>query len=439
MTAISPDATTDHIRVLIVAENASAKFGGESILPLHYFRHLRRRGVETWMIAHDRTRTELSELIPEELHRVEFLDDNWLDILASRMARILPHRVNRVTLAYVARLGAMLRARRLARRMISELEIDVLHQPIPVSPKEPSVFFGMGVPVLIGPMNGGMDYPQAFAKQLENPRIAAVYNALRSTSDVMNRLIPGKLQATVLLVANDRTRRALPKGVQGEVVLLVENGVDLSIFQSTFDDRGSPAHPDHVRFLFMGRLVDWKSVDLLLRAFQEVVPKVAATLEIVGDGSIRSELESLTAELGLEDSVQFSGWVPQSDCARKLRESDVLVLPSLYECGGAVVLEAMACGLPVIATDWGGPADYLDETCGVLIPPDSRERFISGLTEAMIRLAQSAELRSAMGRAGRERVERDFDWETKTARMLDIYKRAMDTARARGLAIPPAN
>jgi glycosyltransferase involved in cell wall biosynthesis len=99
-----------------------------------------------------------------------------------------------------------------------------------------------------------------------------------------------------------------------------------------------------------------------------------------------------------------------------------MVLPSLLECGGAVVLEAMAMGLPVIATNWGGPADYLDSTCGFLIDPTSKEAFVNGLTDAMIKLSLSPELRLSMGRAGLERVQKYFDWDRKVDRILEIYQ-----------------
>ena len=70
--------------------------------------------------------------------------------------------------------------------------------------------------------------------------------------------------------------------------------------------------------------------------------------------------QDMAKHLGLETTVKFSGFLSQPDCARRLQAADVFVLPSLFECGGAVVLEAMAVGLPVIATAWGGPLDYLD-------------------------------------------------------------------------------
>jgi glycosyltransferase involved in cell wall biosynthesis len=117
------------------------------------------------------------------------------------------------------------------------------------------------------------------------------------------------------------------------------------------------------------------------------------------------------------------------ECAGRLREADALVLSSLYECGGAVVLEAMACGLPVIAAAWGGPTDYLDDSCGILVPTDSREALIAGFADGMSRLAADPDLRDRLGHAGRLRIEREFNWETKIDDILAIYRRVI-AARA---------
>ena len=185
-------------------------------------------------------------------------------------------------------------------------------------------------------------------------------------------------------------------------------------------------HPESspCKFAFVGRLIELKGVDLLLEATARALRRHDLELHIIGDGSIRPRLESLAAKQIPGDRVVFHGFVPQHQCAQLLAGYDALVLPSLHECGGAVVLEAMAMGLPVIATKWGGPADYLDANTGILVEPNSRESFIHELTEAMIRLAESPELRAQLGSAGRRRVAAEFDWERKIDFMLEVYARA---------------
>jgi glycosyltransferase involved in cell wall biosynthesis len=415
-------AAAGDLRVLIVAEHASARFGGEAILPLHYFRLLRRRGVEAWLVVHSRTRDELSALLPAEAGRIHYVPDTRLHRLLFALGRPLPARVEFFTTGLLLRLLSQLRARRIARRLVREHGIDVVHQPIPVSPREASLLYGLGAPVVMGPMNGGMSYPPGFRRS-EGLLVRGFTRLGRWSANLVNRLLPGKLRAETLLVANERTRRALPRGPRGRVVELVENGVDLALWQAdgARPDRGRP-----VRFVFVGRLVDWKAVDLLLAAFRRVADETPATLDVLGDGPMRPRLEAEARRLGLGGAVTFHGWLPQAELGRRLQAADVFVLPSLYECGGAVVLEAMACGLPVVATRWGGPTDYIDPRCGILVEPTSPAEFVAGLARAMAELASSPSRRQEMGRAGRQRVLREFDWERKVERMLDVYA---DTVR----------
>jgi glycosyltransferase involved in cell wall biosynthesis len=165
--------------------------------------------------------------------------------------------------------------------------------------------------------------------------------------------------------------------------------------------------------------VDWKAVDVAIRALKEVP---IAELDIVGDGPMLNAWRSLVAELGLKDRVHFAGWLTQQQCAGLLLNSVALVLPSLYECGGAVVLEAMAMGKPVIATNWGGPADYLDASSGVLVEPESYAGMVAGFAQAMRRMIDIPGLAKSMGEAARERALRDFDWQRKIDLVIGIYR-----------------
>lgn len=150
---------------------------------------------------------------------------------------------------------------------------------------------------------------------------------------------------------------------------------------------------------------------------------------------MRERWQALADQLDLCSVVKFSGWLSQEACAVRLRAADVFVLPSLFECGGAVVLEAMAMGLPVVATAWGGPTDYLDSSCGILVNPDSRESLIAGFCDAMTRLATSPDLRLRLGQAGYARAREHFDWQRKIDQILEFYKLAVRsrTDKAKGL------
>ena len=402
------------MRICIVAEHASTRFGGEAILPVHYFRLLRSRGIECWMVVHARTRREVTELFPNDLGRILFVPDQWIQKLLFYLSRFLPRRLSEATLGLLNQLITQFCQRGIVRRLIREERIDVIHQPIPVAPRFPSLLFGLRVPVVIGPLNGGMDYPPAFRRAESWMSRYAVAFA-RLFANACNTLLPGKKYASVVLVANERTRRSLPSGIRGKVIEFVENGIDVGIWQgpSPAAESASP------RFVFIGRLVDWKAVDIAIRALSNLP---SGELDIIGDGPMLSAWQSLAAELELRDRVHFTGWLTQKECANRLLNSVALVLPSLYECGGAVVLEAMAMGKPVIATRWGGPADYLDSSCGVLVEPESYAGLVAGFADAMGRMIDSPALALSMGVTGRERAVRDFDWQLRIDRMIGIYR-----------------
>jgi glycosyltransferase involved in cell wall biosynthesis len=401
------------MRICIVAEHASARFGGEAILPLHYFRLLRSRGIESWLVVHSRTRSELAELFPQDFDRILFVPDLWIHKLFSSLSGYLPRRVSGATLGLLSHLITQLYQRGIVRQLIAERQINVIHQPIPVGPRFPSMFFGLGVPRVVGPLNGGMEYPPAF-RNSESRLTRAAIAFIRLFSDLANTLLPGKKRADVVLVANDRTRRALPSGIRGAIIEMADNGIDIDMWQC-LPDNSESLEP---RFVYVGRLVDLKAVDIVIRSLKQAP---SAELEVIGDGPMLATWELLARDLGVKDRVHFTGWLTQQECAVRLQSAVALVLPSLIECGGAVVLEAMAMGKPVIATRWGGPADYLDATCGILVEPDSYSGMVSGFAEAMRKLIDHPALAKSMGDAGRARAVRDFDWQRKIDRIIQIY------------------
>lgn len=413
-----PSISTEALSVCIVAENASFRFGGEASLPLHYFSRLRSRGIEAWLVIHGRTRPELETLFSDDQNRIQYIPDKWYHRLIWRLSRYLPRRVSEATFGTLMVLLNQLIQRGMVKRLILDHGVNVVHQPIPVSPKAPSFISDLRVPVIIGPMNGGMNFPAAFrgAESLFT-RVAIALG--RSSANLVNSIVAGKKHAVLLLVANQRTRLALPGCVQGQIIEIPENGVDLNIWSLPAEPI-PPSSP--ARFVFVGRLVDWKRLDFVLHALA-VTP--GAQLEIIGDGPMRSTWSALSESLGIAGRVHWLGWRPQPECAAILQGATALLLPSIYECGGAVVLEAMACGIPAVATAWGGPADYLDASCGILVPASNPETIIQGFADAMSKLVADSELRSRLGTAGRKRVEQLFDWEQKIDRILELYGKAI--------------
>lgn len=419
-------------RVLIVAPYASERTGGAAALPLRLFNELRARAVETWLVTHDSACAELTSLLPAgELRRVVFVPSLPGFGLLSRWRGRLPSGLRTVAwgITQVERQVAMLPV---IRRLVDELAIEVVHQPISVSPVIPSPLTRLGAPVVMGPLDGGMELPSAFANR-DSAAYALTKAARPIASRVLNHLIRGRLEADAVLIANTRTRRLLPSPARENAIEEPEIWVDLATWRTTAETMGrsdGAATTAVTRFLFVGRLVQWKAVDILLDSFAEVRRDVPARLDIVGDGRERTRLAAQARRLGCDADVTFHGWLGPQECARQMRECDVFVSAALQEAGGMAVLEAMASGRPVVATAWGGHLHSVTDATGILVGVSSRDALVRGLARAMTRLARDPDLRARLGEAGRHRVEERYDVNVLIERRMRTYDQVY-TARAR--------
>jgi glycosyltransferase involved in cell wall biosynthesis len=179
-------------------------------------------------------------------------------------------------------------------------------------------------------------------------------------------------------------------------------------------------HGGPVRLLFLGRLVPIKGLAVLFEALAS--PALAGrawTLTVGGDGD-RAFYEVLAARHGLTARVRFTGWLDRDGCRRELSAADALVQPSFAEGLPMAVLEAMAHGLPVIATPVGAVLDALaDGGNGLVVPPGSAEE----LAAALVRLIDEPAFRHRLGAQARADYERRYTLAIYTERLIDIYRR----------------
>ncbi len=180
------------------------------------------------------------------------------------------------------------------------------------------------------------------------------------------------------------------------------------------------------QLLFVGRLVERKGVEYLLRALAVVRKEVPAVLTVIGDGRERKRLESLARELGISEAVRFLGFVSSPELAKYYKECDIFILPAIYdrrgdtEMLGVVLLEAMSYKKPVIASDVGGISDIVkDRATGILV----REKSVDELKEALLLLLRDENLRREIGERGYQFGRERFSWERIVGQLEELYFR----------------
>jgi 2-deoxystreptamine N-acetyl-D-glucosaminyltransferase/2-deoxystreptamine glucosyltransferase len=232
-------------------------------------------------------------------------------------------------------------------------------------------------------------------------------------------------RADAVVVLTPHTAAALAgDGVDPARVHTVPSGFDPALFAVPAGTDVLPA-AGRPRIGYVGRLAPQKRADLLVTAFGRMQRR--ADLVVVGDGPERARVEALVAGCERAERVTLAGFVAHDAVPAVLASLDVLVLPSAYEEMGSVLTEAMAAGLPVVASAVGGiPEVVRDGETGLLVPPGD----VDALAAALDRLVREPHLRARLA-AGARRRAADYAWPALADRVAGVYEAVCAAARGR--------
>ena len=257
-----------------------------------------------------------------------------------------------------------------------------------------------------------------------SPRRTAVFTALERMA--------ARWTDRIITLTDRGAAEHLARGIgRAEQYVTVPSGVPTAELRATAPPRGEARarlglDPDAFVVVGLGRLVPIKGFDLLVRALPAVAEQVpSARVLLVGDGAERQRLEAVAASLDVTRQLRLAG--ETLDVAAYLAAADVVAVPSRNEGMGRVIVEAMALGLPVVATAVGGIPDVVtDGECGRLIAPED----VDALSAALIELGRDPALRRKLGEAAMQRAEA-FSTSVAREKLLAVYA---SLARAKGLA-----
>lgn len=306
-----------------------------------------------------------------------------------------------------------------ARRLHKENPFVLAHHVTFVSFRIPVWLKKLGLPVVFGPVGGADKAPfnllgRGFGLGIRCKEI--IRNVMTDIGVGVIRLFPPLAQRQGYCLAATPSLAAIFDRLSFPNQVFPAIGIDLAP-----ELEASSTHPKNMRYLFVGRFHPLKGTHLLLEAFSRA--KIdGAQLTLVGGGVDEGRLRQLADQLGVSEQITWTGKLPREDLADYYQDHDVLVVPSLYESGGLVALEAMAQGMPAIVLDVGGHSASVADGCGVKVSPTGDvDHVIDRLADAMRVYADDPERVDADGRRAYARVANEYDWSHKALRMKDIY------------------
>ena len=297
------------------------------------------------------------------------------------------------------------------RRVIRKHNVDILHPThVPIFSPDTILMKRMGVKVIFSDQSSRVPVDRSWLKE--------------KAARAKNRLVSYWIDTIIADAEFIKTDLITKVGVTPRKIEVIYNGVNAGRFDSnkkTALDKESLGIPqDHRVVTTVANCIPEKGLDVFLKAAKEVLengPK--ATFVVVGDGPLLDDLKQLASSLGISPSTAFLGL--RDDVHDVLALSDVFVLCSMWEEAHAlVILEAMAAGLPVVASNIGAiPESVVDGVTGVLFPRGDAGALADGITA----LLENEDLRSKMGAAGRQRVEDHFTIERWVEDTIRLYEK----------------
>jgi glycosyltransferase involved in cell wall biosynthesis len=298
-------------------------------------------------------------------------------------------------------------------------EFDVVHRVTPLSPTAPSLLAGRcaraDVPFVLGPLNGGVPWPEGFNEERHKEREWLSY--IRSIYKLMPGICSTWRNASAIVAASMHTRSELPAAAQAKSIYIPENAVDPKRFSAPSEQ----GRYDRLHLCFIGRLVPYKGADIALEAARHLLLDGRGRLTIIGDGPMMPALREQAASLGISDAVEFTGWLDHRKIPAIASRSSVFLFPSVREFGGGAVIEAMALGLVPIVVNYGGPGEIVTDDTGFRLPMGQRRSLIANASMLLGELAEGRHDIGRMAANGLERVHSLYTWEKKALQLNEVY------------------
>jgi glycosyltransferase involved in cell wall biosynthesis len=253
----------------------------------------------------------------------------------------------------------------IARRLQDSVRFDSIHHLTWGSVRAPTFLGSLGPPLIVGPTGGGETSPALLRDGFGlRGKVLETLRDLSNSTISINPIVRGGLDdAAVIFARTADTKNLLSSRQQEKTIVFGELGIRKEQIAAPRVRRQTPP-----RLLYAGRLLYWKGIHIAVQAFAGLLTRTPdARFTIVGSGPEEARLKADAKTLEISENIDFISWLPQNKLFELYDSHDLLLFPSLHDSGGAVVLEALCHGMPVLCLDLGGPKEIVTPNSGIII------------------------------------------------------------------------
>lgn len=271
-----------------------------------------------------------------------------------------------------------------AKKWIVAYKIDLIHHITYGVFRIPSFLAFLNRPFIFGPLGGGEHYPFYLKKSFKKRHI--LIELLRDFVNKLsfyNPLLRLTYKNSILIACkNHETLKQIPSKYHKQCIVNTEIGLH-TLPKSL--EKQQERKIEGLKLLYVGRLVYWKGLHLVLEAFSILHKYSNHRLTVIGSGRDKKWLENKAIELNINHKISWVDKVPQDQLFNMYQNYDLMVFPSLREAGGNVVIEAIAHKLPVMCLQLGGPGEHIIEECGIVISTENKneQKIIKEISKAI--------------------------------------------------------
>lgn len=305
------------------------------------------------------------------------------------------------------------------RGLQSGKNFDIIHQITPLSMRFSCPAIGFGVPVIMGPVNGSLNAPDAFKKECKTGKWYTKFRILDAYRFKYDLRLKNTYNKVDLLIGAAPYVEKLLAPIELKLFkVMAEVGLD-EVSQRTL--KPSKAG-ENLRLLHIGRGVRTKGLRDIVTAMQYLKDRPWITLTSAGKGEEIEVCRRLAQKLGVEKNISFLEHISRERCDELYHQSDIFTFPSFREPTGGVLIEAMGHSLPILSVNYGGPASLVDKTAGILLPLSTPEQLALDLAEKIKMLDDDREHLHELAIGAGRRMEEVALWPKKMEWLMQLYK-----------------